>query len=185
MCKGLSPGSYFADTDPKGSGEYMIKTLNKSDINFYTGLFIFFPFIFLAFSGLLIAIYYHAGGYLEQATVLGVNRSGWLYFHKLTAVISLLGITVHLFLHTGWIKMLLKKKILGSTKSTKITVLLFIALFAVSLTGIFCWLFLPAHVHLEKYKIIEIHEKIGIILTVLFIFHFINHWRWMVRKFSN
>lgn len=95
----------------------------------------------------------------------------------------MLGITIHLFLHTGWIKILLKKKIFGSAKTTKITVLLLIAFFAASLTGIFCWLTLPAYMRLEKFEIIEIHEKIGIILTVLFIFHFINHWRWIARKF--
>lgn len=163
----------------------MIKKSNKPNFNFYTALFNFFPFIFLAFSGLLIAIFYHAGGHLDQATVLGVNRSGWLYFHKLMAVISLLGITIHLYLHTGWIKMLLKKKILGSAKTTKITVLLLIVFLAVSLTGIFCWMFLPDYIRPEKFGIIEIHEKIGITLIILFIFHLINHWQWIARKFSN
>lgn len=139
-----------------------------------------------AFSGLLIAIYYHAGDLLDKATVLRVNSSGWLYLHKLTAVISLLGITIHVLLHTSWIKMLFKKKTLRSAnKTTKITVSLLIAFIATSLTGIICWLTLPAHVRLEAFEIAEIYEKIGIILTVLFIFHFVNHWRWIAGKFSN
>lgn len=96
----------------------MIKS-NKSNINFYTGLFIFFPFIFLAFSGLLIQINYHAGGLLDEATVLGVNRNGWLYLHKIASLISLLGITIHVFLHTGWIKMLFKRKTIRSANKNQ------------------------------------------------------------------
>lgn len=161
----------------------MIKTSNKSDINFYTELFTFFPFIFLAFSGLLIQINYHVGDLLDEATVLGVNRNGWLYLHKIASLISLLGITIHVFLHTGWIKMLFKRKTLRSAnKNTKITVWLLIAFITTSLTGIISWLILPAHARLGA---IEIHDKIGIILTVLFIIHLVNHWRWLARKFSN
>lgn len=161
----------------------MIKTSNKSNINFYTGLLIFFPFIFLAFSGLLIEINYHAGGLLDEATVLGVNRNGWLYLHKIASVISLLGITIHIFLHAGWIKMLFKRKTLRSAnKNAKVTVWLLIVFITASLIGIISWLILPEHAH---HGAIEIHDKMGIILTILFIFHFVNHWRWIVRRFSN
>ncbi|MCL5057624.1 MAG: hypothetical protein M1130_06435, partial [Actinobacteria bacterium] len=67
-------------------------------------------------------------------------------------------------------------------KNAKITVWLLIAFITASLTGIISWLILPAHARLGA---IEIHDKIGIILSVLFIFHFVNHRRWIARKFSN
>lgn len=185
-CMKACPGGAILPLYTKKEEGCMIKKSNKSTVNFYTELFSFPPFIFLAFSGLLIAICYHAGDLLDEATVIGVNRSGWLCLHKIASVIALLGITIHVYLHTGWIKMLFKKKTLRrANKTTKITVLLLIAFIAASLTGITCWLILPAHVRLDTFEIIEIHEKIGIVLTVLFIFHFVNHWRWIAGKLRN
>jgi len=52
-----------------------------------------------------------------------------------------------------------------------------------ALTGIYSWLFAPtAH---ARHDFIEIHDKTGIILAILFIFHFINHWKWFTHTYSD
>ncbi|MFZ5597025.1 MAG: DUF4405 domain-containing protein [Bacillota bacterium] len=160
----------------------MVKVSNKSNTNFYIDLLIFFPFIILAFSGLLIQINYHAGGLSSETTVLGLNNSGWLNLHKMTAVISLIGIAIHVFLHAGWIKMVFKKK-KASGKNAKITLCLLIFFIIVSITGLIPWIFMSVASH-ARFIAIEFHDKIGIILTVLFIFHLVNHRRWIARKIS-
>lgn len=162
----------------------MIRTSNKSNINFYIELFILFPFVLLAFSGILIQINYHAGGLLDEANVLGANRNGWLYLHKIVSVISLFGITMHVFLHTWWIKMLFRGRTFRGVKNVKITLWLLILFIITTLTGLVSWLVLSVDEH-ARFIVIEIHDKIGIILIILVIFHFVNNWRWMAKKLCN
>ena len=115
--------------------------------------------------------------------VLGLNRYGWLLLHKITAVISIIGLSAHLFLHVGWLKaVLLKKLYKKSRRNTKITLWLLISAVATALTGIISWLLAPAMVY-ARHSIIEIHDKIGIILIIIFVLHIVNHWKWLTCTF--
>lgn len=157
----------------------MVKVNISKKTLFYVNSITFLPFILLAFSGLLIQINYHAGHLTDTAVVLGLNRYGWLLLHKITAVISIIGLSAHLFLHVGWLKaVLLKKLYKKSRRNTKITLWLLISAVATALTGIISWLLAPAMVY-ARHSIIEIHDKIGIILIILFVLHIVNHWKWL------
>lgn len=157
----------------------------KSTTFFYINAFILMPFVLLALSGLLIQINYHAGHMADTAVVLGLNRYGWLLLHKVTAVISIIGLSIHIFLHMGWLKAVLLKKLYKKpNRNTQTTMWLLILTTVTTLTGIISWLSAPATAY-ERHSIIEIHDKIGIFLIILFVLHIINHWKWITYTFSD
>ncbi len=162
-----------------------VNKTKKSTIFFYVDTIILSPFILLAISGLLIQINYHAGEMTDTAVVLGLNRYEWLLLHKITAVISIIGLSIHLFLHMSWLKtVLLKKSYKKPNRNTKITMWLLILAVATALTGIIPWLLAPATSH-ARHSVIDIHDKIGIILIILFVLHIINHLKWITYTFSD
>ena len=71
----------------------------KSTINLYIVLFVFLPFVLLVLSGLIIQINYHIGDIKDTVTVLGLNRYEWLHIHKISALTSIIGISIHVFLN--------------------------------------------------------------------------------------
>jgi hypothetical protein len=162
-----------------------VNKLKKSTIFFYVNAIIFLPFVLLALSGLLIQINYHAGHMADTAVVLGLNRYAWLLLHKITAVISIIGLSIHIFLHMGWLKAVFFKKLYKKPNwNTRITMWLLILTVATALTGIIPWLLAPAKAH-ARHSFIDIHDKIGIILIILFVLHIINHWKWITYTFSD
>lgn len=162
-----------------------VKTPKKSTTFFYVNTIIFFPFILLALSGLLIQFNYHLGDMADTAVVLGLNRYEWLLLHKITAVISIIGLSVHLFLHMSWLKTVFFKKLFKkSSRTIKITSWLLILAVATALTGIISWLLAPAMTH-TRHSAIEIHDKLGILLIILFVLHIINHLKWITYTFSD
>ncbi len=111
-----------------------VKKPKKSTIFFYVDTIIFFPFILLALSGLLIQFNYHHEDMADTAVVLGLNRYGWLLLHKTTAVISIIGLSIHIFLHMGWLKAVFFKKLYKKTNpNTRITMWLLILTVATAL----------------------------------------------------
>ena len=155
----------------------------KSTIKFYIDLLIFFPFVLLALSGLIIQINYDIGDIKDTATFLRLNRYEWLLIHKISAVISTIGISIHIFLNIAWIKMvLLKKTYKRFNGNTQITIWLSIIAITSTITGLIPWLFLSKE---ARHTIIEIHDELGIILTLLFILHLFKHWKWIANKFSD
>ncbi len=162
-----------------------VNKTKKSTIFFYVDTIILSPFILLAISGLLIQINYHAGEMTDTAVVLGLNRYEWLLIHKITAVISIIGLSIHLFLHMSWLKtVFLKNSYKKPNRNTKITLWLLILAIATALTGIISWLLAPAMTH-ARHIAIDIHDKIGIILIIIFVLHIINHWKWITYTFSD
>ncbi len=161
-----------------------VTRLKKSTVFFYLDAIIFFPFVIMAFSGLLIQHSYHLEHLADTVSVLGLNRSGWLLLHKITAVMSMAGLSIHVSLHMNWLKAVLLKKLYKKPNRTiKITLWLLFLTTVTALTGFYAWLIAPT-VHV-RHDYIEIHDKIGIILSILFILHIINHWRWIIHTFSD
>lgn len=156
----------------------------KSTALIYVNAIIFFPFLILAFSGLLLQHNYHLEHMADTVSVLGLNRSGWLLLHKITAVLSAAGVSLHVSLHINWLKAVFLKKLYKKpNRNIQITLWLLILAAATILTGIYPWLFAPtAQI---RHNFIEIHDKIGILLAILFILHKINHWRWFTHTFSH
>lgn len=50
-----------------------------------------------------------------------------------------------------------------------------------SLTGILSFIFNIAGQYQIRFHFMEIHDKLGIILAVIFLIHFIQHFKWMVK----
>lgn len=155
-----------------------VTRFNRTTTLVYVNAIILLPFIILAFSGLLIQHSYHLEHMADTTVVLGMNRYGWLLLHKITAVISVAGVSVHVFLHINWLKaVFLKKLYKNPNRKIKITLWLLILSVFTALTGLYPWLLAPtAHI---RHDFIEIHDKTGIILSILFIMHIVNHWKWI------
>ncbi len=161
-----------------------ITRFKKSTALVYVNSIIFLPFILLAFSGLLIQHSYNLEHMADSAAVLGLNRYEWLLFHKITALISFAGVSVHVSLHMNWLKAVLLKKLYKKPNlSIKITLWLLILTAATALTGFYSWLFAPTAY--ARHNFIEIHDKAGIILTILFILHILQHWKWIIHSFAH
>lgn len=156
----------------------------KSTALIYVNAIIFFPFLILAFSGLLLQHSYHLEHMAGTVSVLGLNRSGWLLLHKITAVLSAAGVSMHVSLHMNWLKAVFLKKLYKKPNwNIQITLWLLILAAVTILTGIYPWLFAPtAQI---RHGFIEIHDKMGILLAILFILHKLNHWKWIIRTISS
>jgi hypothetical protein len=130
-------------------------------------------------SGLLLQIEYHIGNHGNNAIneqVFGVYYNGWPVIHKISIVILLSCIMVHIYHHWKWFKIVIKKRLLRKNVQVLMLSIIFIL---VAITGLIPWL-----IHLMKGNIlprkvfIEIHDKLAIILTVYLILHVFKRLKW-------
>jgi hypothetical protein len=166
------------------SSANMKRNISKRSLNFRINLISFFPVLVLALSGLIIQFHYHMKGYPDHYEVWGFDRTHWLLLHKVCAVTCVLLILLHLYLHWNWLKMALTKRRLTSGKRIKKNSLwLSIVFMLATLTSVLSWLIIDDP--LPAKHIIEIHDKLGIVLTILLINHIIQHFNWFIRLFQN
>ncbi|PKQ64500.1 hypothetical protein BZG02_06750 [Labilibaculum filiforme] len=145
----------------------MSKSANKIRFTIYAIAFI--PFILLLATGVIL-LKYHTGAPLES-TVMGWNAHYWFSFHKLTAVLSILLILLHLFVKTDWVKNLLLSKLKARFKASNI--ILFIVFIICSLTALCSWLIFDGANIAELLR--GIHNKLGLLLIVMFVIHLWNY----------
>lgn len=162
----------------------MRKSKNAFDsvkLNFYLNLLNFFPFVILAVSGLIIQIEYHIHELPDAYVVSGLNRSGWLLIHKISSVISFAGIVLHCIMHRKYI-VTVTKKILNRKNKPKILLSYYLLIIYIpaSLICLFTWIFLN-HEDTLRHTLIEVHDKLTILLIIFTAVHLIQRAGWMVR----
>jgi hypothetical protein len=158
-----------------------LKTNTKTAINYWVNVSSLLPFILLIITGLILQANYHFSHKPEEYEVFSMNKKYWLLLHKIFALISTPIIFFHLALHFRWIKNLFMNKI--SSKGNKIvrtTKVLLILYFLTFITSMVSWLFLEdPH---AKRMIIELHDKIALIIIIYFTIHIIQHFKWLVKN---
>lgn len=145
----------------------MDQSINKIRFNIYTIALL--PFILLLGTGVIL-LKYHTGT-PPELTVMGCDAYFWFAFHKLTSVISILLISLHLFVKTDWVKNLFLFKLKGGFKTSNI--ILFLVFIFCSLTALCSWLIFEGAEISGLLK--GIHNKLGLLLIVMFVVHLWNY----------
>ncbi len=151
------------------------KKLSKASQNYFINLISFLPFLFLLVSGLIV-LRYHSGTDYEQLS-LGINGHLWLKVHRITALVVVPLIVVHLWMHKHWLKSLVTLKTKGKFGGTNMT-LFFLFLFCL-LTALLAWLVFEDTKLGEALR--EVHSKLGLLLIVFFVAHISNYYKWLLN----
>lgn len=132
-----------------------------------------------AFSGLLIQIKYHMGNHGDIAIndrVCGLSYNGWSNVHKVAVVLFSILVIYHVLWHWKWYGMVIRKKLIAKNMQVLTLSVLFVL---VALTGFIPWSIdiLDGDEILRKI-ILEIHDKLTLILTVYLALHVIKRVKW-------
>jgi hypothetical protein len=135
----------------------------------------------MAFSGLLIQFNYHMGhhaGINPDIIVLGLNYQNWSDIHKITILVFSICMFFHTILHWKWYKMVIKKKLIAGNRQT---ILLSVLFLMVAITGYMPWLIkLTGGEEDIRKMLIEIHDKLTLVLFVFLILHVIKRLKWFL-----
>jgi hypothetical protein len=158
--------------------------LSKSvKTNFFINLLNFIPFLIVIITGLILQVGYHMHHLPDGYVVSCLNKSGWSILHKISASISLAGLITHFMLHWNFIsvisdKILRKKSIATATLSYW----LFIISVPTCLIAMTSWIFLN-HGDIARHILVEIHDKLALLLIILFIMHIISRAGWIIKTY--
>jgi hypothetical protein len=109
--------------------------------------------------------------------ILGFNKSQWLDFHMITAIVTVLLVSYHIGSKWAWIeKYILDYDKNPATKTIKIKQLSnfsFLVVFILSLsTGFLSWIMSG-----ECPICLDIHQILGLFMWLAFLFHIFIHWK--------
>nr|WP_321405712.1 DUF4405 domain-containing protein [uncultured Carboxylicivirga sp.] len=156
----------------------MINQLIVNIIIFITGLS-------TVLSGILIQLNYHIGqNYVMNygVKIFGLNYKNWTEVHKASVVLFLIFIICHWALHGKWLKTIINKKLF---KRNLQVIALSIVFLIVSISGFISWMiFMSKGDEGLRKEIIEIHDKVGVVLSVLLIMHTIKRQQWFFKTLN-
>jgi hypothetical protein len=137
------------------------------------------------FSGMLIQINYHMGNHGNidiNDSVFGINYQSWSAIHKISIVVLSLLMVYHVYQHWKWYKTVISKRLFSKNQQVLILSILFML---AAFTGIIPWLIdlLEGNQMLRK-LLIEIHDKLTLILTIYFILHIVKRLKWFFITFE-
>ncbi len=152
-------------------------------LNFYINLLNFIPFLLVIITGLILQFKYHLHHFPDHYTIEGLDKSGFLNLHIISAAISLAGIIFHCILHWKFISAV-AKKIFIKKSGFKLSFLLFVIYLATVLTSFASWLFFNQG-DSARFVLVEIHDKVALLLVVFSVLHLVKRSGWMIRNFQN
>lgn len=159
--------------------------MEKKVMNYYVDVVILILFMALAWSGMLLQMVYHMGGYSSDFLVIGLNRSDWLVMHKILSIMSSFGIGLHVILHLNWFKAVTKKRLFMKRSFKKKTAFYLLIVYSISaVLGFVSWLFnnsLMGYHSTLQHTLVEVHDKISLVLIILFCVHLIKSLRWLLN----
>ncbi|WP_066631593.1 DUF4405 domain-containing protein [Labilibacter marinus] len=148
---------------------------SKAKRNYYVDVIAFIPFLLLLISG-IVMLKYHAGAPYES-TAMGLSGYVWTNVHKALTIIALPLVVLHLVLHANWLKKLFTFKLKNKNKGINISLFIFFVLCVV--TSLLGWLVFPDSDIAGL--LLGLHNKLGIVLVVLFVVHVLIYTKWLVK----
>jgi hypothetical protein len=105
--------------------------------------------------------------------------------HKLLSVLGSVGMGLHVILHLDWFKAVIKKRLFLKRSFKKKTSFYLLIVYSISgVLGFVSWLFnnsvVGYHATLQ-HTLVEIHDKISLVLIILFCVHLIKSSRWLMN----
>jgi|GEM_PF-4760156 len=153
----------------------------KKTTNYFIDLTIMILSVLISISGLAL-IAYHGHRDNPDFLFMNFNKVEWLLIHKIVSVAVAIGIIIHIMMHSGWLKNSLKgMAFLKSEYKNKSLFYLFALFFVSAVTGFVPWIFagfLPDGGREFRHAIMEFHDKVSLILIILFLIHFIKKIKW-------
>lgn len=145
-------------------------------VRFYNYAIAILPLIILLGTGVLM-LYYHTGA-PKESVLLGQNGYFWLSFHKVISVICTPLILLHLLYRTNWVKNFFLFRLKGKFKTSNIV--LFVSFLLCLFTSIGSWLIFRDTDIAAQLK--GVHNKVGIILIIVFCLHVWNYRRLIINQ---
>jgi 2-oxoglutarate ferredoxin oxidoreductase subunit delta len=199
-CVGVCPNGAFIKADnAKQEGR---NRKRHTFVSFMINNLLLAAGLLLALSGMVLQIGFHAGAHERGADVIhsgvvqyeevrkinpdkivcGFNYSGWSALHKWAVVFFSLLIIYHIYTHWRWYKGVISKHLIG--KNVQVITLSVLFLLA-AVTGIIPWLIDlyggPVGVRIA---LIEIHDKLTLLLIIYFILHVIKRSKWYAAAYA-
>jgi len=155
----------------------MTKTLKKITVDIMN----FISISLSAFIGLLIQANYHLGHKADDFLVYGFDRGFWNNAHIIVTGVFVIGFVYHTILNFQAIKAMFKFRKKPLPKCYGISRILVLVMVISALSGILSFIFNIVGQYHIRLHFLEIHDKLGILLALIFIIHFIQHFKWMVK----
>jgi len=163
---------------------------------------LFFTGIIMTYSGMVLQIGFHMGGphgekivtnsqstQYEQIRAIdpnqivsGLNYHDWSSWHKYTIVVFSLLMIYHFYLHWKWYKVVITKHLISKNKEALGLSVLFLL---VAITGLIPWFIdLTGGTINLRMLLIEIHDKITLLLVVFLLIHFVRRAKWFATAYT-
>lgn len=159
--------------------------MNKLKLTFVINLGLLVFGLVMSFSGFVVQFGFHMGhnsAIITDNSALGLGYNNWTNIHKISIIIISFLATCHFILHWKWYKMILIKKLAGKNKQQIILSIVFIL---VAVTGYIPWILdLSAGSEILRKSLIEIHDKLALLLFVLLAIHMTNRLKWYITSFN-
>lgn len=161
--------------------------------------------LLMIYTGLTLQLAYHMGGsanhHREQNTLsaktnpyeqireidvsktaMGFTYTQWSTMHKWSIVAFTLLVVYHIYAHWKWYKGVIRKHLIS--KHFQVITLSVIFLL-VAITGLLSWVIdLRGELGSLRLTLIEIHDKLAIILTIYMVLHVAGRMKWFAEAFS-
>ncbi|MDX9847777.1 MAG: DUF4405 domain-containing protein [Tenuifilaceae bacterium] len=179
-----------AQSAPQVHSQKLIKVLEVMQMEKYLSIFLVNLGLLVsgfssAFSGILIQVKYHMGNHgiiMPNEYTLGLSYSGWAQMHKVAIVMLTILMIFHLVRHWKWYRIVVKKRLIRKKQQVVTLTILFIF---VAVTGLIPWLIdLMNGDEMLRKALVEIHDKLSIILTLYFILHIAKRFKWFLTTFE-
>jgi hypothetical protein len=121
-------------------------------------------------------------GFSSAPDVWGFGYSEWSVFHKYAIVLFALLMIIHIYLHMNWYKAVFSGKVWRKNRQVIILSVLFIL---TAFSGLIPWFVdLLAENGDAHFGLIEIHDKLALILVVFLVLHVAKRQKWFGSTFS-
>jgi len=115
-------------------------------------------------------------------TVWGISYTNWSIIHKYAIVAFSILIIYHTYAHWSWYKRVISKQLFGKNRLVITLSLLFLL---VAVTGFIPWIIdLLGSKSILRLILIELHDKLALVLVVCLILHLIKRNRWFVATYA-
>jgi hypothetical protein len=135
----------------------------------------------MSHSGFVIQLKYHMGhnsGVESDNSVFEIGYNNWTNIHKTSVIIISILMTYHFLMHWKWYKTVINKKLASGNKLQMILSIVFIL---AAITGYIPWIIhLSGGSDISRKFLIEVHDKITLLLFVLLTIHTTNRLKWFV-----